>query len=201
MVDALPQQDADGQAVGRKGGHLCRREGRAVGQRDAGGKACAHLLRQRGVDGNGVGLGDMALGREDVVGKAAVVRQQDEAGAGLVQPPRREQLPPGVGVPHQIDDGGVPLVGGGADDALGLIEHEVDELLVIERPAVHCHGVGGLQLGVPFLADRTVHGDAPFCQQRLGLAPGALGRLGQIFVESHGVLLILNVLCGYIVAF
>lgn len=107
----------------------------------------------------------------------------------------------GVGVPHQIDDGGVPLVGGGADDALGLIEHEVDELLVIKRPAVHCHGVGGLQLGVPFLADRTVHGDAPFCQQRLGLAPGALGRLGQIFVESHGVLLILNVSCGYIVAF
>ena len=143
----------------------------------------------------------MALGREDVVGKAAVVRQQDKAGAGLVQPPRREQLPPGVGVPHQIDNGGVPLVGGGADDALGLIEHEVDELLVIKRPAVHCHGVGGLQLGVPFLADRTVHGDAPFCQQRLGLAPGALGRLGQIFVESHGVLLILNVLCGYIVAF
>ena len=64
-----------GQAVGRKGGHLCRREGRAVGQRDTGGKACAHLLRQRGVDGDGVGLGDMALGREDV-GAKTIRKQQ-----------------------------------------------------------------------------------------------------------------------------
>ena len=51
----------------------------------------------------------MAFRREDVVGKAAVVRQQDETGAGLVQPPGREQLPPGIGIPHQIHDRRVPL--------------------------------------------------------------------------------------------
>ena len=58
-------------------------------------KAGAHLLGQRRVQHHGVGLGDMALWGKDVVGKSAVIGQQHKAGAGLVQPARREQLPPG----------------------------------------------------------------------------------------------------------
>ena len=178
MIHSLPEQDADRQPVGGEGGHFRRRKGRAVGKGDACGKAGLHLFRQRSVDDDGVGLGDMAPGREDVVGKAAVVRQQDETGAGLVQPPGREQLPPGIGIPHQIHDRRVPLVGGGADDALGLVEHKVDKLPVGQRLAVHRHGVSLFQLGIPFLADRAVDRDAAFRQQCLRLAPGALGRLG-----------------------
>ena len=85
------------------------------------------------------------------MGKGAVIGQQHKAGAGLVQPPRREQLPPRVGVPHQIHHGGVPLVGGSAHHALGLVEHQVHKLLVIQGFAVHGHSVGFFELGVPFL--------------------------------------------------
>ena len=122
---------------------------------------------------------------QDIVGKAAVIGQQYKAGAGLIQPPGREQLPPGVGIPYQIYHGGVPLVCGGAHHPLGLIEHEVDELLIGQRRAVHCHGVGFLQLGVPFFAHRAVYLHAPLCQHGFGLAAGALGSLGQIFIQSH----------------
>ena len=120
----------------------------------------------------------MALWSKDVVGKGAVIGQQHKAGAGLVQPSRREQLPPGVGIPDQIPHGGIPLVGGSAHHALGLVEHDVHELLIAERPAIHSHSVTFFELGVPFFADSTVHLHPPFGKQRLSFAAGALGRLG-----------------------
>ena len=88
-------------AVRGQGFHLCRGEGGAIRQRHALGKAPAHLLGQRCVNDHCVGLGDMALRGKDLVGEAAVIRQQNKAGAGLVQPTGREQLPPGVGIPDQ----------------------------------------------------------------------------------------------------
>ena len=63
------------------------------------GKAGAHLLGEGGVQRDGIGLGDMALRGKDIMGKSAVIGQQHKAGAGLVQTARREQLPPGVGIP------------------------------------------------------------------------------------------------------
>ena len=111
--------------------------------------------------------------------------EQHKAGAGLVQPSRREQLSAGVGIPHQVHHGGVPLVGGSAHHALGLVEHQVHELLVIQGFAVHGYSVTFFELGVPFFADSTVHLYPPFGKQRLCFAAGALRRLGQIFIQSH----------------
>ena len=178
VVDPLPQHHPHGQAVGRKGRDLRRRKRCAVRQRDPGGKAGAHLLGQGGVQHHGVGLGDVAFWSKDLVGKGAVIGQQHKAGAGLVQPSRRKQLPPGIGIPHQIDHGGVTLVGGSAHHALGLVEHQVHKLLVIQGFAVHGHSVTFFELGVPFFADSTVHLHPPFGKQCLSLAAGALGRLG-----------------------
>ena len=127
----------------------------------------------------------MVPGGQDIVGKAAVIGQQHKAGAGLIQPPGREQLPPGVGVPYQVYHGGVTLISGSAHHPLGLIEHEVDEFLIGQQCTVHCHGVGILQLGVPFFAHRAVYLHAPFCQHGFGLAAGALGSFGQIFIQTH----------------
>ena len=186
VVHPLLEHHPHHKAVLREGAHLCRGEGRAVRQGNALGKALPHLFGQRGVQRDGVGLGDMALGGQDVVGKAAVVRQQHKAGAGLVQPPGREQLPPGVGIPDQVHHGGVPLVGGRAHHPLGLVEHEVDELLVRQRLAVHGHGVAVFELGVAFFADGSIDRHPPLLQQGFCLAPGALGRFGQIFIETHG---------------
>ena len=122
---------------------------------------------------------------QDIVGKAAIIGQQHKTGTGLIQPPCREQLPPGVGVPYQIHHSGVPLIGRSAHHPFGLIEHEVDEFLIGQRCAVHRHGVGILQLGVPFFAHRTIYLHAPLCQHGFGLAAGALGSLGQIFIQTH----------------
>ena len=77
------------------------------------------------------------------------------------------------------------LACGGAHHPLGLIEHEVDELLIAQRCAVHRHSVGLLQLGVPFFTHRAVYLHAPLCQHGFGLTAGALGSLGQIFIQSH----------------
>ena len=82
------------QTVGRKGCDLRRRKCGAVGKGHARRKAGAHLLGQRRIQHHGVGLGDVALWSKDVVGKGAVIGQQHKASAGLVQPSRREQLPP-----------------------------------------------------------------------------------------------------------
>ena len=98
VVHPLPEPDFHGQRPG-SGFHLCRGEGGAIRQRHALGKAPAHLLGQRCVNDHRVGLGDMALRGKDLVGEAAVIRQQNKAGAGLVQPAGREQLPPGVASP------------------------------------------------------------------------------------------------------
>ena len=185
VVYALLEHHPHSAAIGRKGRHLRRRKRCAVGKGHARRKAGAHLLGQRRVQHHGVGLGDVALWSKDVVGKGAVIGQQHKAGAGLVQPSRREQLPPGIGIPHQIDHGGVALVGGSAHHALGLVEHQVHKLLVIQGFAVHGHRIGFPELGVPFFADSTVHLHPPFGKQCLSLAAGALGRLGQIFIQSH----------------
>ena len=186
VVDPLFEQHPYRQAVGRQGLHLGGGKRCAVRQGDTRRKARFHFSSQRRVQRDGVGLGDMALRGQDVVGKAAVIRQQHEAGAGLVQPPGREQFPPGVGIAQQVHDGGVPLVGGGADHTFGLVQHDVDELLVRQRSPFHGHHIRLPELGVPFFAERAVHGHFPLLQQRLRLAPGALGRLGQIFIQSHG---------------
>ena len=178
VVYALLEHHPHGQTVGRKGCDLRRRKCCAVGKGHARRKAGAHLLGQRGVQHHGVGLGDVPLWSKDVVGKGAVIGQQHKAGAGLVQPSRREQLPPGIGIPHQIHHGGVALVGGSAHHALGLVEHQVHELLIIQGFAVHSHRIGFLELSVPFFADSTVHLHPPFGKQRLSFAAGALGRLG-----------------------
>ena len=162
MIHALPEQNADRQPVGGEGRHFRRRKGRAVGKGNACGKAGLHLFCQRGVDDDGVGLGDMAPGRKDVVGKAAVVRQQDETGAGLVQPPGREQLPPGIGIPHQIHDRRVPLVGGGADDSLGLVEHKVDELPVGQRLPSTATASASFSWVSPFLQTAPLTVTRPF---------------------------------------
>ena len=119
----------------------------------------------------------MALRGQNVVGKGAVVGQQHKAGAGLVQPSGRKQLPPGVGIPHQVHHRGVALIGGSAHHALGLVEHEVHELLVAQHFAVHGHGVRLFQLGVALFAHSTVHLHAAFGKHRLCLAAGALGCL------------------------
>ena len=93
----------------------------AVGKGHARRKAGAHLLGQRRVQHHGVGLGDVAPWSKDLVGKGSVIGQQHKTGAGLVQPSRREQLPPGIGIPHQIDHGGVTLVGGSVTTPSGLL--------------------------------------------------------------------------------
>ena len=98
VVHPLPEPDFHGQAVRGQGFHLAGRGG-AIRQRHALGKAPAHLLGQRCVNDHRIGLGDMALRGKDLVGEAAVIRQQNKAGAGLVQPAGREQLPPGVASP------------------------------------------------------------------------------------------------------
>ena len=42
-----------------------------------------------------------------------------------------------------------------------------------------------MELGVPFFAHRAVYLHAPLCQHGFGLAAGALGSLGQIFIQTH----------------
>ena len=100
VVDALVQRDPHGAGVVRRPVRPRRGPGRlAVGQGDARRKAAAHRLGQRSVQRNQILLVHMVGRGQDVMGQRAVIGQQYKAGAGLVQPPRREQLPPGVSPP------------------------------------------------------------------------------------------------------
>ncbi len=56
--------------------------------------------------------------------------------------PAGNSFPPGVGVPHKIHHRGIPLVCGSAHHpSSGLVEHDVHELLIAQRRAVHRHRV------------------------------------------------------------
>jgi len=75
----------------------------------------------------------------EMIGKVAIVGEQQEAGAVLVQPPRRVQPETAVFFGEEADHRlSPPLVAEGGDDPGGLVQHEGHRLLRFqaERPAV-----------------------------------------------------------------
>ena len=188
VVHALPQRHPHGQAVVGQRFHSCRGHRLAVGQRHALSKAAPHRVGQRCVERNNILLFDVVGRGEQVVRQCAVVGQQHKAGARLVQPPGREQLPPGEVRRHQIDHRRILLVAAGADDALGLIEHDVDVFPVraCQRYTVQRHGGGVLvQLGVRLAADCAVNHHASLRHGLAALAASHSGALGQVLVQPH----------------
>lgn len=129
----------------------------------------------------------MALGGQDVVGKGPVVGEQDKTGAGFVQAAGGEQLPPGVGAAHQVHHGGVPPVAGGADHPLGLVQHDVDKVLMGAALAVQADLVHLADLLVGPLADGPVDADPSGANHLPALAAGALGGLGNVLIQTHGI--------------
>ena len=128
----------------------------------------------------------MAPGRQNIVRKGAVIRQQHKAGAGFIQPARGEQVSPGEGLSHKVHHCGVARILCGAYHALGFIQHEVNKLFCAQRPAVARHAApsGTRASGARHTAPHSEMRPARMVLARLAAAEAQ--RLCGVFVQPHG---------------
>jgi len=184
-IAGFAQRDLDdgglGAAVddGRVGG------GRfALGEPDAVAHAVEGGIVHAAGDLGAVGLGDAEARMTEALGQLAVVRQQEQAG--------------GVGV--EASDGkdafghaakkidrelAAGRIGGGAEDVLGLMQHEVDFFFGMDGLAVDGDAIGlGIDQDREVSGDGSVDGDAALNDELLAGATGAKARGGKNLLDA-----------------
>ena len=102
---------------------VCR-QGHFAVQFHAAGKGNQLFFGNIRPNGNPIGLGNMAARVHDVVGKFAVIRQQQESFGVLVQ--SADGVNPFFHAVQQVHDtAAVEFIGSGGDIASGLVQHEI----------------------------------------------------------------------------
>ena len=102
-----------------------------------------------------IGLLDAEARMHEPIGQVAVVGQQQQALAVLVEP--ADGVDALADVRHQID-GPRPAAGivVGAEVAARLVDQPVDELLAVQRLAIHAHGIAGFDLRAQLADDAAI---------------------------------------------
>ena len=99
--------------------------GAAAAQRNAGAELLFLFRGELPVDFDQVGFRNVALRGGDGVGEFAIVGEQDQAVAVIIEPPDGVDTRFHAG--QQIEHGGAALrIAGGADHAVGLIQRDVN---------------------------------------------------------------------------
>ncbi len=121
-----------------------------------------------------------------MAGEIPIVGEQKQPFGVVVEPPNRNQAREPLG--QSLENGGPSLrVLVRGDAALGLvIAPKPGRLARSKRPAVDQHLVRGQHVECRAIDSGTVHGHAPFLDQRLGLAPGAEPRAGDHLGDALG---------------
>jgi len=165
-------------------------EGGAVVELDTLAPAIEVLVRHQALDLDHVCLGHGLLRVEQAVRERAVVRREQNAARGKVEAADRVHARPDA--PEHLADGGATLgVAEGRDHVLGLVQHEVDEVVGHEPLAVDLDLVGArVGLGAQLGDDRTVHAHAPGEDEGFGGAARSEPRpcdqlLEPLFVARH----------------
>ena len=118
----------------------------------------------------------------------AVVGEQHKTGTRFIQAARREQFAPGVVCLHKVHDRGVALVAAGADDALGLVEHDIHVLFIFacqRRTVQRDIRRRFVQLRIGLAADLARDHHATLSDGLAAFAAGHAGALGQILIQPH----------------
>ena len=156
--------------------------GAAVLEVDALAQPAERVLVRVAVDVDLVRLLDAVARMREPVREQPVVREQERAGRVGVEPADRDDARLGG---NEIDDGAAALrVADRRDDAGGLVQEQVRELLQRDRAAVDLDPVAGSDDGVE-LPGLAVDEDAAVLDQRVGVPARGDARAGEVGVESH----------------
>ena len=154
----------------------------AVLELDALAEAPDRVLVGIALDRGDVDLLDPVARVRDPVRELAVVREQDRAGRVRVEAADGDDADRVV---DEVDDGAPSLrVARGRDDAGGLVQEDVRELLPRNRLPVDRDPVVAADVGVE-LAGLPVDGDAPGLDQLVGLAAGGDTGASEEGIEPH----------------
>jgi len=155
------------------------------GDVDAGAQASEGFFVGAGADFDEIFFGDVRAGFGEFLSEGAVVGEEEEAFAGVVEPTdgidafgeRAEELHHG-GAAFGVADGG--------DVAFGFVEHEIEEALGgLDGLAVDADGVRvGIGFGAEFGDDLAVEGDAAGGDDFFGFAAGGDAGGGEDFLEA-----------------
>ncbi len=162
-----------------------RGRGLALGHPDALTDRLHGLALDSAADLHDVGLGDLVARMGHALGEVAVVRDQDQALAVLLEPPGRVETEGHVA--EVIDDLGASHVGRRrADHAGGLVEGEGHLGLELEPAVLEAHVVALGVHEVPHLPHHlAADGHVAVGDQALALEPPADARLGEELVKPH----------------
>src|SRR5579885_3876644 len=159
--------------------------GLAAVQGDALAKLSLLLLAQMAVGFHQVGFDDVACGRGDAVCEFAVVGQQQQAFAVIIQPPDR--INPLLDAAQQVHDGLAALrIADRGHHALGFVQGDVNVALrFFKKTAVDFDMVAiEVRLGAELRDRPAVDGDAAFGDHLLGFPPAGDAGLRQDFLEA-----------------
>jgi len=155
------------------------------GDVDTGAEASEGLFVGAAADFDEIFFGDVGAGLGEFLGEGAVVGEEEEAFAGVIEAAdgidafreRAEELHYG-GAAFGVADGG--------DVAFGFVEHEIEEALGgLDRFAVDADGVRvGIAFGAEFGDDLAVEGDAAGGDDLFGFAAGGDAGGGEDFLEA-----------------
>ena len=124
---------------------------------------------------------DLELGMGQAVGEFAVVGEQERARDVHVE--ASDWKYPGVYAGDQIEDGlALVRVFDAGDDALGLVEYDVDVAFVGEDDATEFYRVGGGVDAAAEFGDGAIYGDAAFGDEPLAFSARGYAAGGEKFL-------------------
>ena len=162
-----------------------RGRGLLAADRDAGCELCELFFGEVAVDLHHVGLLDVAGGGSDAMRELAVIGEQQQAFAGVVETANREDA--FLHATQQMHDGLAAFgVGDGGDHFARLVQRDVDQLLgSLQQLAVHFDVVAGqVGFGAELGEDLPVDADASGLDQFFGFAAAGDTSLRQDFLEA-----------------
>ncbi len=134
-----------------------------------------------------IGFGDVGAGVGELLGERAVVGEEEQSFAGVVE--AADGIDALGKIFEKLHDGGAAFgIGDGSDVAFGLVQKEVDKTLRrSEGAAIDADFVGeGIGLSALLGDDLAVESDAAVGDDLLGLATGSDAGSGEDFLEAFG---------------
>lgn len=152
---------------------------------DAVAKALDGLFIGLAADFDVVGSGDVRDGAGELLGEGAVVGEQEQAFAGVIEAADGIDALPEMA--EELHDGGTAFgVGDGGDVAFGFVQQEIDEALRLERFSVDSDCVGGrVGFAAEFGDGFAVDSDAARGDELFGFAAGGKAGSGEDFLKAE----------------
>ena len=132
-----------------------------------------------------IGLFNMMLRREQTMRQLTVICNQQQALRIHVQSANRKTILRQKGI-NTIQHGFINRITRGTDNILRLVQHDIDNSLIIDFLSINTNDIHTLlDFPVVLLAEFSIDTHSPLANCQLDLLAGTQSRMGQIFIQSH----------------